>query len=71
MEYIFVVSLFLNFAFCLILGKKDNELHTLRSSLDVSNAKMNYYETKIALLELKLYAQENFDVVDMGRDDNV
>lgn len=68
MEYILAVSLFLNFAFCLSLGKKDNELHTLRSSLDVSNANMNYYETKIALLELKLYTQENFDVVDMGRD---
>ena len=51
---ILLLSMLLNFLFAYAMGKKENDNIHLRCTLDVMSKASAYYETRIALLELKI-----------------
>ena len=49
-----IFSLVLNVFFAYLIGKKETDNGNLRCTLDVMSKSTDYYETRIALLELKI-----------------
>lgn len=65
MLIILLLSMLLNFLFAYAIGKKENDNIHLRCTLDVMSKATDYYEAKIALLELKIQKlKEDYDLYD-------
>ena len=62
---VLALSMLLNLLFAYAMGKKETDNTHLRCTLDVMSKATDYYEAKIALLELKIQKlKEDYDLYD-------
>ena len=64
-KFALIFSIVLNIFFAYLMGKKEDDNTHLRCTLDVMSKATDYYEIKIALLELKIQKlKEDYDLYD-------